>query len=150
MSTLLKIRIEKDRERRRRKKKEKARWNPVMFICLPHALWCRCVVCIALATTIIYRLVMSFLNNFNIYPVFLFQAESRAEFAERSVQKLQKEVDRLEGIYIFLKYKFILIIVSFLFLFLIFYLPSNYLHFFFVQNTRARIQDQISFRLNVY
>ena len=44
---------------------------------------------------------MSFLNNFNIYPVFLFQAESRAEFAERSVQKLQKEVDRLEGIYIF-------------------------------------------------
>ena len=29
---------------------------------------------------------------------FLFrQAEARAEFAERSVQKLQKEVDRLEG-----------------------------------------------------
>lgn len=27
----------------------------------------------------------------------IFQAESRAEFAERSVQKLQKEVDRLEG-----------------------------------------------------
>ncbi len=26
-----------------------------------------------------------------------FQAEARAEFAERSVQKLQKEVDRLEG-----------------------------------------------------
>lgn len=25
------------------------------------------------------------------------QAETRAEFAERSVQKLQKEVDRLEG-----------------------------------------------------
>ena len=25
------------------------------------------------------------------------QAEARAEFAERSVQKLQKEVDRLEG-----------------------------------------------------
>jgi tropomyosin-1 len=25
-----------------------------------------------------------------------FQAETRAEFAERSVQKLQKEVDRLE------------------------------------------------------
>jgi len=25
-----------------------------------------------------------------------FQAEARAEFAERSVQKLQKEVDRLE------------------------------------------------------
>lgn len=29
----------------------------------------------------------------------LFQAEARAEFAERSVQKLQKEVDRLEGMY---------------------------------------------------
>lgn len=27
----------------------------------------------------------------------LLQAETRAEFAERSVQKLQKEVDRLEG-----------------------------------------------------
>jgi len=27
------------------------------------------------------------------------QAEARAEFAERSVQKLQKEVDRLEGEY---------------------------------------------------
>ena len=27
---------------------------------------------------------------------FLFQSETRAEFAERSVQKLQKEVDRLE------------------------------------------------------
>ena len=30
------------------------------------------------------------------YPLFA-QAEARAEFAERSVQKLQKEVDRLEG-----------------------------------------------------
>lgn len=29
----------------------------------------------------------------------LSQAEARAEFAERSVQKLQKEVDRLEGAY---------------------------------------------------
>ena len=28
---------------------------------------------------------------------FFAQAEARAEFAERSVQKLQKEVDRLEG-----------------------------------------------------
>ena len=28
------------------------------------------------------------------------QAEARAEFAERSVQKLQKEVDRLEGTYL--------------------------------------------------
>jgi hypothetical protein len=33
-----------------------------------------------------------------ILTVCLFhQAEARAEFAERSVQKLQKEVDRLEG-----------------------------------------------------
>lgn len=33
-------------------------------------------------------------------PFFLLsQAEARAEFAERSVQKLQKEVDRLEGAY---------------------------------------------------
>lgn len=31
-----------------------------------------------------------------VFPVW--QAEARAEFAERSVQKLQKEVDRLEGI----------------------------------------------------
>ena len=30
------------------------------------------------------------------------QAEARAEFAERSVQKLQKEVDRLEGMFSFL------------------------------------------------
>lgn len=29
----------------------------------------------------------------------LSQAETRAEFAERTVQKLQKEVDRLEGTY---------------------------------------------------
>ena len=29
----------------------------------------------------------------------ILQAEARAEFAERSVQKLQKEVDRLEGNY---------------------------------------------------
>lgn len=29
---------------------------------------------------------------------FVLQAETRAEFAERSVQKLQKEVDRLEGL----------------------------------------------------
>jgi hypothetical protein len=27
----------------------------------------------------------------------VFQAEARAEFAEKSVKKLQKEVDRLEG-----------------------------------------------------
>lgn len=34
-----------------------------------------------------------------VCPVFPHQAEARAEFAERSVQKLQKEVDRLEGAY---------------------------------------------------
>lgn len=30
----------------------------------------------------------------------ILQAEARAEFAERSVQKLQKEVDRLEGAFV--------------------------------------------------
>ena len=34
------------------------------------------------------------------------QAEARAEFAERSVQKLQKEVDRLEGDFFFERRKF--------------------------------------------
>ena len=33
----------------------------------------------------------------SLFPSILPQAEARAEFAERSVQKLQKEVDRLEG-----------------------------------------------------
>lgn len=35
-------------------------------------------------------------SNLNVTILFI-QAETRAEFAERSVQKLQKEVDRLEG-----------------------------------------------------
>lgn len=35
-----------------------------------------------------------------------FQAEARAEFAEKTVKKLQKEVDRLEGI---LKFTFCLV-----------------------------------------
>lgn len=35
--------------------------------------------------------------NLLILFLILYQAEARAEFAERSVQKLQKEVDRLEG-----------------------------------------------------
>ena len=38
--------------------------------------------------------------SLTVSPFFLLffrQAEARAEFAERSVQKLQKEVDRLEG-----------------------------------------------------
>ena len=36
----------------------------------------------------------------------IFQAEARAEFAERSVQKLQKEVDRLEDELVHEKEKF--------------------------------------------
>ena len=32
-----------------------------------------------------------------VYDAVFHQAEARAEFAERSVTKLQKEVDRLEG-----------------------------------------------------
>jgi hypothetical protein len=32
-----------------------------------------------------------------MYYICLLQAEARAEFAEKSVKKLQKEVDRLEG-----------------------------------------------------
>lgn len=35
--------------------------------------------------------------SFIAIPLHTKQAEARAEFAERSVQKLQKEVDRLEG-----------------------------------------------------
>ena len=35
--------------------------------------------------------------QFNNFRNWSRQAEARAEFAERSVQKLQKEVDRLEG-----------------------------------------------------
>lgn len=34
------------------------------------------------------------------------QAEARAEFAERSVQKLQKEVDRLEGMSVLQLFKY--------------------------------------------
>lgn len=34
------------------------------------------------------------------------QAEARAEFAERSVQKLQKEVDRLEGMSVLQFFKY--------------------------------------------
>ena len=34
---------------------------------------------------------------FHLNVFLINQAEARAEFAERSVQKLQKEVDRLEG-----------------------------------------------------
>lgn len=44
------------------------------------------------------------LNNYlkkNIFFLSKIQAEARAEFAERSVQKLQKEVDRLEGMFKF-------------------------------------------------
>lgn len=41
-----------------------------------------------------------FLNRSFLSPTNQSQAEARAEFAERSVQKLQKEVDRLEGMYL--------------------------------------------------
>lgn len=43
----------------------------------------------------------------------IFQAEARAEFAERSVQKLQKEVDRLEGNYFTDRHsKFVIITIN--------------------------------------
>jgi hypothetical protein len=65
-----------------------------------------------------------FLLSENDLPwLFSSQAEARAEFAERSVQKLQKEVDRLEGIIIFrfylpLKFFFFpFLFLSFLFIF---------------------------------
>ena len=38
--------------------------------------------------------------------IIILQAEARAEFAERSVQKLQKEVDRLEDELVHEKEKF--------------------------------------------
>lgn len=43
-----------------------------------------------------------YVSQIRIMTAKLKEAEARAEFAERSVQKLQKEVDRLEGAYIFL------------------------------------------------
>ena len=39
-------------------------------------------------------------KRIHFFSCLFYQAEARAEFAERSVQKLQKEVDRLEGIYV--------------------------------------------------
>ena len=39
-------------------------------------------------------------KRIHFFSCLFHQAEARAEFAERSVQKLQKEVDRLEGIYV--------------------------------------------------
>ena len=50
---------------------------------------------------------------------FIKKAEARAEFAERSVQKLQKEVDRLEGAYSVMLYLIKPKIVAFLFRFII-------------------------------
>lgn len=46
--------------------------------------------------TIHYSVHYSWLYNWMLFV----QAEARAEFAERSVQKLQKEVDRLEGMFL--------------------------------------------------
>ena len=40
-----------------------------------------------------------YVSQIRIMTAKLKEAEARAEFAERSVQKLQKEVDRLEGAY---------------------------------------------------
>jgi len=61
------------------------------------------------------------MNNFKIQffdwrSIAFAQAEARAEFAERSVQKLQKEVDRLEGAYTTKKeYLYIDILIIFIF-----------------------------------
>lgn len=57
---------------------------------------CRCF-----TQTHTHRHYNSSLGNSQFTDYFPSQAEARAEFAERSVQKLQKEVDRLEGIIIF-------------------------------------------------
>lgn len=46
------------------------------------------------------------------YTLFLLQAEARAEFAEKTVKKLQKEVDRLEGKFPRLNYKHISVICN--------------------------------------
>lgn len=40
-----------------------------------------------------------YMSQIRIMTAKLKEAEARAEFAERSVQKLQKEVDRLEGMF---------------------------------------------------
>ena len=53
-------------------------------------------------------------KRIHFFSCLFHQAEARAEFAERSVQKLQKEVDRLEGIYF-----------CFLFIIMIFNLESD-------------------------
>ena len=51
-------------------------------------------------------------NVFIFFSCLFHQAEARAEFAERSVQKLQKEVDRLEGIYVCFCVLFIIMIFN--------------------------------------
>lgn len=50
-------------------------------------------------------------NDINFPPTK--QAEARAEFAERSVQKLQKEVDRLEGKSIRVRFEFFHALLNF-------------------------------------
>ena len=72
------------------------------------------------------------------------QAEARAEFAERSVQKLQKEVDRLEGIIIF---RFPMVKVFFLFFLFKFFkksfdfvpLSEHKIFFFFISKQKLNI-----------
>ena len=52
------------------------------------------------------------LKTYSFFSCLFHQAEARAEFAERSVQKLQKEVDRLEGIYVCFCVLFIIMIFN--------------------------------------
>ena len=51
-------------------------------------------------------------KRIHFFSCLFHQAEARAEFAERSVQKLQKEVDRLEGIYVCFCVLFIIMIFN--------------------------------------
>lgn len=55
--------------------------------------------------------VEEFKRQLKTLTVKLKEAEARAEFAEKTVKKLQKEVDRLEG-------EFVLLKISLVFLFL--------------------------------
>lgn len=55
------------------------------------------------------RLPSAFLKT-NYYYYYFFQAEARAEYAEKTVKKLQKEVDRLEGTFFLLTVNLIIVI----------------------------------------
>lgn len=59
-----------------------------------------CIVTKFMCLKILYKKIYKMKDKTDrFYKYEYFQAEARAEFAERSVQKLQKEVDRLEGMY---------------------------------------------------